>query len=101
MASAFSAFGSKVTIVEAMDRVVSMLDKDISAEVDKTLKKGGASVNCGRKVLEIKDNGGHPVIVTDNGEFEVDKVLLSIGRAADLGALVSLLIRLRQREARS
>lgn len=74
MASAFSAFGSKVTIVEAMDRVVSMLDKDISAEVDKTLKKGGASVNCGRKVLEIKDNGGHPVIVTDNGEFEVDKV---------------------------
>ena len=90
MASAFSAFGSKVTIVEAMDRVVSMLDKDISAEVDKTLKKGGASVNCGRKVLEIKDNGGHPVIVTDNGEFEVDKVLLSIGRAADLGCLGKL-----------
>lgn len=87
LASAFSAFGSKVTIVEAMDRVVSMLDKDISAEVDKALKKSGASVNCGRKVLEIKDNGGHPVIVTDNGEFECDKVLLSIGRAADLGCL--------------
>lgn len=90
LASAFSAFGSKVTIVEAMDRVVSMLDKDISAEVDKTLKKSGASVNCGRKVLEIKDNGGHPVIVTDNGEFECDKVLLSIGRAADLGCLGKL-----------
>lgn len=87
LASAFSAFGSKVTIVEAMDRVVSMLDQDISAEVDKTLKKSGASVNCGRKVLEIKDHAGHPVIVTDNGEFECDKVLLSIGRAADLGCL--------------
>ena len=87
LASAFSAFGSKVTIVEAMDRVVSMLDKDISAEVDKTLKKSGASVNCGRKVLEIKDNNGCPVIVTDNGEFECDKVLLSIGRAADLTCL--------------
>ena len=66
------------------------MTKTFSAEVDKTLKKGGASVNCGRKVLEIKDNGGHPVIVTDNGEFEVDKVLLSIGRAADLGCLGKL-----------
>ena len=84
-----------------MDRVVSMLDKDISAEVDKTLKKGGASVNCGRKVLEIKDNGGHPVIVTDNGEFEVDKVLHQSDVQQTLDALVSLLIRLRQREARS
>ena len=90
LASAFSAFGSKVTIVEAMDRVVSMLDKDISKEVDKTLKAGGADVNCGCKVLEIKDNGGHPVIVTDKGEHEVDKVLLSIGRAADLGCLGKL-----------
>lgn len=90
LASAFGAFGSKVTVVEAMDRVVSMLDQDISGEVDKALKKSGASVNCGRKVLEIKDHDGHPVIVTDNGEFECDKVLLSIGRAADLACLGKL-----------
>lgn len=87
LASAFSAFGSKVTIIEAMDSVVSMLDRDISKEVDKTLKKAGCLVNCGRKVVEIKDNNGCPVIVTDNGEFECDKVLLSIGRAADLSCL--------------
>ena len=90
MAAAFSAFGSEVTIVEAMDRVVSMFDKDVSAELDKSLKNDGVKVMCGRKVVEIADNNGCPVIVTDNGSVECDKVLLSIGRAADLECLGAL-----------
>ena len=90
LASAFSAFGSEVTIVEAMDRVVSMFDKDVSAELDKSLKNSGVKVMCGRKVVEIGDNNGCPVIVTDNGSVECDKVLLSIGRAADLECLGAL-----------
>ena len=90
MAAAFSAFGSEVTIVEAMDRVVSMFDKDVSAELDKSLKNDGVKIMCGRKVVEIGDNNGCPVIVTDNGSVECDKVLLSIGRAADLECLGAL-----------
>lgn len=90
LASAFSAFGSEVTIVEAMDRVVSMFDKDVSAELDKSLKKNGVKVMCKRKVEAIDDKDGHPVIVTDNGSVECDKVLLSIGRAADLDCLGAL-----------
>ena len=90
LASAFSAFGCEVTIVEMMDRVVSMFDKDVSAELDKSLKKSGVKVMCGRKVEEIADAAGHPVIVTDEGRVECDKVLLSIGRAADLDCLGAL-----------
>lgn len=90
LASAFSAFGCEVTIVEMMDRVVSMFDKDVSAELDKSLKKSGVKVMCGRKVEEIADADGHPVIVTDAGRVECDKVLLSIGRAADLDCLGAL-----------
>ncbi|MCI8567004.1 MAG: dihydrolipoyl dehydrogenase [Lachnospiraceae bacterium] len=90
LASAFSAFGCEVTIVEMMDRVVSMFDKDVSAELDKSLKKSGVKVMCGRKVEEIADAAGHPVIVTDAGRVECDKVLLSIGRAADLDCLGAL-----------
>lgn len=90
LASAFSAFGCEVTIVEMMDRVVSMFDKDISAEMDKSLKNSGVKVMCGRKVEEIADKDGNPVIVTDNGSVECDKVLLSIGRAADLTCLGAL-----------
>ena len=90
LASAFSAFGCEVTIVEMMDRVVSMFDKDVSAELDKSLRKSGVKVMCGRKVEEIADAAGHPVIVTDEGRVECDKVLLSIGRAADLDCLGAL-----------
>ena len=97
MASAFSAFGSKVTIVEAMDRVsIYALNKDISAEVDKTLNKGGASVNCGRRYYT--SNGGHPVIVTDNGEFEVDKSLFGqLDVQQTLDALGKLADQIRRR----
>ena len=87
LASAFSAFGSQVTVVEAMDRVVSMFDRDVSAEIDKGLRKNGVTVMCGRKVERIDDRNGAPVIVTDGGSVECDKVLLSIGRAADLECL--------------
>jgi len=90
IASAFSVFGCEVTIVELMDRVVSMLDKDISTEIDKSLKANGVRVMCGRKVEEIADRGGHPVIVTDAGEVECDKILLSVGRSADLSCLGAL-----------
>ncbi|MCI8403091.1 MAG: dihydrolipoyl dehydrogenase [Lachnospiraceae bacterium] len=90
LASAFSAFGCEVTIVEMMDRVVSMFDKDVSEELDKSLQKNGVKVMCGRKVEEIADEGGHPVIVTDGGRVECDKVLLSIGRASDLECLGAL-----------
>lgn len=90
LASAFSTFGCEVTIVEMMDRVVSMFDKDVSAELDKSLKKNGVKVMCGRKVEEIADKDGHPVIVTDDGSVECDKILLSIGRAADLECLGAL-----------
>lgn len=90
LASAFSAFGSQVTVVEAMDRVVSMFDRDVSAEIDKSLRKNCVTVLCGCKVERINDKDGMPVIVTDHGSIECDKVLLSIGRAAELECLGAL-----------
>lgn len=86
MACAFSAFGSKVTIVEAMDRLVSVMDEEISKEITKGLKEQGVVIHTGAKVEAIKANA----VVTDSGEIACDKVLLSIGRAADLGCLGDL-----------
>ena len=86
MACAFSAFGSKVTIVEAMDRLVSVMDKEISEEITKGLKEQGVTIYTGAKVEAIKPNA----VVTSDGEIACDKVLLSIGRAADLGCLGDL-----------
>lgn len=95
LASAFSAFGSQVTVVEAMDRVVSMFDQDVSVEIDKSLRKNGVTVMCGCKVERIDDKGGAPIIVTSKGSVECDKVLLSIGRTADLECLGSMADQIR------
>ncbi len=90
LACAFSAFGSKVTVVELMDRLVANMDASISAELVKALKADGIEVQLGAQVKSIEDKDGKPVVVTDNGRIECDKVLLSIGRTADLECLGAL-----------
>lgn len=87
MACAFSAFGSKVTIVELMDRLVPNMDEDISAQLLKALKSDGVEVILGTQVKSIEDNEGKAVIVTEDKRIECDKALLSIGRTADLECL--------------
>ena len=91
IATAFAGFGSQVTVVELMERVVPLLDKDISAAVKKSLEKAGIKVLVGRKVEKVESKGSLPVLCLDGGDrIEADKVLVSIGRKADLECLGAL-----------
>ncbi len=91
IAVAFAAFGSKVTIVEALDKVAATLDGEVSAAVAKSLKLAGVEIITGAKVEKIDQNGELPVLVVSGKEpIEADKVLLSIGRFADLSCLGKL-----------
>ena len=91
IATAFAGFGSQVTVVELMDRVVPLLDKDISAAVRKSLEKSGVRVLTGQKVEKVDGADGSPALCIEGGErIEADKVLVSIGRRADLSCLGTL-----------
>jgi len=91
LAIAFSSFGSKVTVVEALDKVASTLDGEVSAAVAKSLKAAGVSLITSAKVERIEDRGGRPALHVEGHEpIEADKVLLSIGRFADLSCLGKL-----------
>lgn len=87
MACAFAAFGSNVTIVEQLDRLVSTMDPAISETLLETLKAQGVEVKLGTQVKRIEDRDAKPVVVTPDAQIECDKVLLSIGRFADLTCL--------------
>ena len=91
IATAFASFGSKVTVVELMDRVVPMMDEEVSAAIVKSMEEMGIKISCGIKVEKIEDDKGLPVVCISGGEkIKADTVLLSIGRNADsecLGAL--------------
>ncbi|HMH55848.1 MAG TPA: dihydrolipoyl dehydrogenase [Gemmatimonadales bacterium] len=86
-ADIFHAFGTKVTLIEALPRILPMEDAESSDALTKSYKKRGITVYAGAnvkkatvkkdKVLLEMEAGGKPETV------EVDKVLMAAGRAVN------------------
>jgi dihydrolipoamide dehydrogenase len=84
--SIFRSFGTEVTILEFLPRVVPVEDEDISKEITRLFKKRGIDVNTGAKVEKVEKTAtGVKVSYTDaNGKpqiKEAEKVLIAVGRA--------------------
>ncbi len=84
--SMFRSFGTEVTILEFLPRVVPVEDEDVSKEITRLFKKRGIDVNTGAKVETVeKTEGGVKVTYTDaNGKPQVkeaEKVLVAVGRS--------------------
>jgi dihydrolipoamide dehydrogenase len=89
-ASIFRSFGTEVTILEFLPRVVPVEDEEISKELARVFKKRGIDVNTGAKVEKVEKTGnGVRVSYTDaNGNAQVkeaEKVLVAVGRAGLTG----------------
>ncbi|MCB2113886.1 MAG: dihydrolipoyl dehydrogenase [Parvularculaceae bacterium] len=79
---AFAKFGSKVTVVEAMDRILPTYDAEMTKPVAKRLKDLGVSVILGAKAKGLSKNG-KALEIEQNGKAEnipADKVLITVGR---------------------
>jgi dihydrolipoamide dehydrogenase len=90
--SMFRTFGTAVTIVEFLPRMVPVEDEEISKELTRLFKKRGIDVNTGAKVETVeKTETGVKVTFTDaNGKTQVkeaEKVLVAVGRAPNTGDL--------------
>jgi dihydrolipoamide dehydrogenase len=84
--SIFRSFGTEITLVEFLPRVVPVEDEEISKELTRLFKKRGIDVNTGAKVEKIeKTEAGVQVTWTDaNGKTQVkeaEKVLVAVGRS--------------------
>lgn len=79
MAAYYSTAGSKVTVVEMLDHIAGPTEAELSAMLLAELKKQGVEFMLGARVTAI--GGGK--VVSDKGEVEADKVLVSIGRRAN------------------
>ncbi|HTO15941.1 MAG TPA: dihydrolipoyl dehydrogenase [Edaphocola sp.] len=76
----YSTLGTKVTIVEFMDRIVPVEDADISKELEKVFKKKGIEVMTSSSVekADISGNGVKATVKTANGEITLEaEILLS------------------------
>ena len=82
MASYFSSVGSKVTVVEMMNKIAGPTENEISGILQKSLEKKGVEFKLGAKVTGVEKDG---VIYEKDGKTEkvdADKILCSIGRRA-------------------
>src|SRR5438270_8781239 len=83
-AAMFAALGSKVTVLEMLPQVLSMVDADLVTVYAKHLAKLGGEIHTNSKVSEIvKRNGGVQVHFSTGGEggsVDADQVLLAVGR---------------------
>ena len=84
-ASIFRTFGTDVTILEALPRIVPLEDEEISPELEKSFKKKGIKIETGAKVASVtKDAGGATVAFTDktgqSRTISAEKILIAVGR---------------------
>ena len=83
-ASVFSSFGCHVTIVEAMERILPTMDREISQSLNMVLKKRGVSIHTGAMVEKLEqDENGLVCHFTEKGKAQAvpaQQVLVAIGR---------------------
>ena len=92
LACAYAAFGTKITVVEAMDHMLPMLDGDLTKIGVAHMKKMGMEFNleCPVQSVETSPVGAKVVCKNKAGEtvsFEAEKVLVAIGRRANTASL--------------
>jgi dihydrolipoamide dehydrogenase len=81
----YAKLGSKVTVVEALPRVLASMDKDCVAVVERKLKKMGVEVLANTKAKGWEDKGDRAVLSVElpdgrTAAIDADKILLSVGR---------------------
>ena len=84
-ASIYNSFGTQVTILEALPRVVPVEDEEVSAELEKTFRKKNIQIYTSSKVESVKkDAKGVTVAFTDKDgkkqTLQAEKLLLAVGR---------------------
>ena len=79
----YRSYGSEVTIVELMDRIVPNEDQEISEVLDKSFRDQGIESRTSASVEAIEINGDIATVkISENGNnsvIECDKVLVAVG----------------------
>ena len=92
MAQAFGRLGSKVTVVQRSNQILSTEDKDMADTVMEVLQSEGVTFYLGSAVLGVRDLGNErEVTIKDGanttGKIRGEKILVAMGREANVTGL--------------
>lgn len=87
LGSVYARLGSKISVVEYADSIISMMDKALGKELQKSLKKLGFDFYLSHKVTGAVSNGNEVIVSAENSksekiELKGDYCLVSVGRKA-------------------
>ena len=85
-ATLYHELGIPVTVIEALPQILPNIDGEIAGMLRERYEKDGVQILTGTKVLEIKGN----TVLTSQGEFTADRILVCVGRRANLTGLEAL-----------
>ena len=81
-ADVYAAYGTQVTVLEALPRVLPVEDEEASALIARLFSRRGITVKTGVKVSSVKPGGPGAIVETDGGRVEAEQVLMAVGRGA-------------------
>lgn len=84
-ADIYASFGTEVTVIEALDRVLPLEDEECSAAITRSYKKRGITVMTGARLesSDVSDNGVRLSVKDAKGDvhvLEFDRALSAVGR---------------------
>ena len=82
-ASIYTSFGSKVTLIEMLPRILPIEDEEVSAEVERAFKKRGMDVLTGTKMQSVEKTENGVRLKLEGGKkdtVEAEMLLVAIGR---------------------
>lgn len=84
LASIFASFGSEVTIIEFMPKILFRLDDELSKKLTVYLKKQGIKIMTGTGLKEVQQSGDGLIVIVENEkgktELKCDYLLSAAGR---------------------
>lgn len=85
-ATLYHELGVPVTVIEAMPTILPNLDQEVVTILLEKYRKAGIQILTETKVTEIQGNK----VLTTNGEYEAEHILVSVGRRANMQGLEAL-----------
>ncbi len=85
LGSVYGRLGSKITVLEFADSIISTMDKTMGKELTKSLKGIGFDIKVSHKVISAKNNGKDVTVIAENKQGEkveivADYCLVALGR---------------------
>jgi dihydrolipoamide dehydrogenase len=81
LGSVWNRLGSKVVVLEYLNRILPGMDSEIAADAQKVFEKQGLEFKLGKKVNAARAEGNEAIVEVQGEEpIRADKVLVAVGR---------------------